>query len=138
MNVIFVVVGIVLLAVVAMSLVASRRRKKPKRPPAHVISVSVTGEHLVVVDSRTRSSTTVPWSTVRRITVITTKAGPFVDDLFYHVIHDGGEITLPSEANHMIAFVEHIQTLPGFDRVAFTSAIGSTRNETFVVCLRND
>jgi len=107
-----------------------------RRKPGHTVTVSVDNDQFTVIDGKTRIS--VRWNDIRRVTMITTNRGPWFDDLFYHVLHVGGDLTLPSEANGMIPFVEKLEGLPGFDINAYTQAIRSVQNESFVIVVRNE
>ena len=112
------------------------RRRSQRRKPAHAVTVTVEDEHFTVVEGKTCVS--VHWGDITRITAITTNDGPWLDDLFYHVVYAGGDLTLPSEANGVAAFVDKLRTLPGFDNEALGRANGSAQNNSFVVVLRNE
>ncbi len=106
------------------------------RPRPVMVAVVVQADGFTVTDRHHKISATVRWNTVTKVTVITTDRGPFVDDMFYHVTYDGGDVTIPSEADGAKAFVEALEALPGFDMEAFSRAIRSTENNSFVVVLR--
>jgi hypothetical protein len=131
--VIYLLTGVLVVVGLIGRLIDNRARR---RKPGHTVTVDVDDDQLTVVDGKARIS--VRWNDIRRITMITTSRGPWFDDLFYHIVHVGGDLTLPSEANGMIPFAEKLQGLPGFDINAYAQAIRSARNESFVVVVRND
>lgn len=134
-------VNIILLVVFAVVIAGAfinhflRQRAKRKKS-AHAVTVAVDDIQFTITTAEERIS--VPWADIIRVTIITTSHGPWLDDLFYHVGHTAGDVTLPSEANGMPAFVEMLERLPGFDRAAYTRAIRSVQNDSFVVILRNE
>ena len=86
------------------------------------------------LDERSRKTTAaVDWSALTRIAVIRTDQGPWQDELFYHVTHSGGELTIPSQADNADAFVTHLKTLPGFKPDAFAAIVKLSQNNSFVV-----
>ena len=131
------ILTVVFAILIAGGFVARFIRRRPKRKkPAHSVTVTVDDDQFDVTEAANRVS--VRWADITRVTVITTSQGPWFDDLFYHIVYTGGDVTLPSEANGIAAFVEKLSTLPGFDKAAFDRANRSTRNNSFVVVLRNE
>lgn len=112
------------------------RQRSKRKQPAHAVTVTVDDQQFTVAEGAKRMA--VRWADITRVTIITTSQGPWFDDLFYHVVHVGGDITLPSEANGMAEFVQKLESLPGFDMDAYTRAIRSAKTETFVIVLRNE
>ncbi len=109
------------------------RKPKPTRPAPATVKLAVTDFDLTVEDTWRQAVAKVAWTDVSRITLITTADGPWSDDRFYHVIHTGGELTIPSHAAHAEAFTAHLQTLPDFSAAAFSAALNSTQNNAFAI-----
>lgn len=85
-----------------------------------------------------KEEVTVNWEHIRKVTVIATDLGPWIDQLFYHVAHDSGDITLPAKARGMEDLIKHFKSLPGFDANAFERVGSLTQKDTFVVILRTE
>ncbi len=112
------------------------RRVTERRPKPEQIEVVTTPDGFTVTDRRSTrraDSVTVPWTAVRRVTVITTETGPFIDSRYFHIVYGMGEVTIPAGADGGRDFVDGLQALPGFDRAAFGAAAQSTQNNSFVV-----
>ena len=84
-------------------------------------------------DGRTEQ---VRWDDLREVGIVTTDAGPFVDDVFWLLIGDEGGCVVPSEAEGTGALLARLQELPGFDNGAVVRAMGCTDDERFVVWQR--
>jgi hypothetical protein len=84
-------------------------------------------------DGRTEQ---VRWSDLREVGIVTTDAGPLVDDVFWVLIGDEGGCIVPSEAEGAIALLTRLQQLPGFDDGEVIRAMGCTDNERFVAWQR--
>ncbi|MDC7682588.1 hypothetical protein PQU92_04835 [Asticcacaulis sp. BYS171W] len=125
-------VGLAVVFLVAMVRISASRSRKG--PPPHPVQVSLTDSGFAVSIER-GPPLMIRWLDIQKVTIIMTDEGPWVDDLFFHIIHAGGDLTLPDEAGGMPDFVEKLVKLPGFDMDAYTQAIRSTQNNTFVVCL---
>ena len=80
-----------------------------------------------------KTTATVDWASLTRIAVIKTDQGPWQDELFYHVTHTGGELTIPSQADNADAFLANLKTLPGFKSDAFSAIAKLSQNNSFVV-----
>ena len=106
--------------------------KKHQRSPG-TVKVDAAEQGVTVKDMSKWTEKAFAWTDVSRITLITTDKGPWHDDLFYHVMYTGGEITLPSKAQGMSAFNEHLKILPGYNAEAHAAAIRSTVNNSFAV-----
>jgi hypothetical protein len=80
----------------------------------------------------------VRWQDIRRVTIVNTDRIPWMEVVFYHIHHSGGDIILPSKARGADDLVSRIKTLPGFDADAFARIGALTRTDTFVVILHDD
>lgn len=78
----------------------------------------------------------VRWDELREVGIVTTDAGPYVDDVFWVLIGDEGGCIVPSEAEGATALLERLQDLPGFDNAAVIRAMACTDNERFPVWRR--
>ncbi len=107
------------------------RKTKPSKAKPADVSVIVTDQGFTVTDSQQNTAVVVDWAKVTRVTAITTDQGPWLDDLFYHVVYAGGELTVPSEAAS--AFIAYLASLPGFNADALAVATKSRQNNSFVV-----
>ena len=75
---------------------------------------------------------TVAWTDLAAVSIRTTDAGPFEDDLHWELHRrDGGVVTVGSETEGIGALIEHLQRLPGFDNEAVVAASSSTQNALF-------
>lgn len=109
------------------------RKPKPTRPASNTVKVEVTESYFTVEDTWRKTVAKVAWADVSRLTLITTDQGPWTEDLFYHVIYTDGELTLPSKAQGMDGFNNHVMSLPGYSPEAHTAASCSTENNSFAV-----
>ena len=100
------------------------------------IRLTVTDAAFIVKDLRSRSVIEAAWSSICKVAVIRTARGPFRDDLYYHVVFVGGEVTLPSKSRNMAAFISRLTALPGFRPAAYATAMRSKTTDSFVVCLQ--
>lgn len=80
-----------------------------------------------------KTTAAVDWSSLTRIAVIKTDTGPWQDELFYHITHSDGELTIPSQADNADAFLTHLKALPGFKPDAFAAIAKLSQNNSFVV-----
>jgi hypothetical protein len=109
-----------------------RARHSPEKPDPAILTLTADDRAFTVTDSRKVKSLDVRWQDVRQVTLIRTDTGPFDDTIFYHVVHQGGDITLPAGANNIQAFREQIAGQEGFDQTAHAAALASTANNIFV------
>ena len=84
-------------------------------------------------DGRTEE---IRWDDLREVGIITTDAGPYVDDVFWVLLGDEGGCVVPSEAEGSAELLKRLQELPGFDDGAVIRAMVCTDNERFVVWQR--
>ena len=99
-----------------------------------VVSFDDAGVVRTMADGRTES---VRWSELREVHIITTDAGPFVDDVFWLLIGDDGGCAVPSEAVGCDELLHRLQELPGFDNHTVIAAMGCTDNNRFTVWRRD-
>jgi len=78
----------------------------------------------------------VRWDDLVRVEIMTTDQGPFVDDVFWLLSAEDHGCAVPSESEGMLALLERLQELPGFDDEAVIRAMGCTDNEFFEVWSR--
>jgi hypothetical protein len=79
-----------------------------------------------------RAVETVPWTDLAAVSIRTTDAGPFEDDLHWELHRrDGGVVTVGSETEGIGDLIERLQRLPGFDNEAVVVASSSTENAGF-------
>lgn len=75
---------------------------------------------------------TIAWTDLEAVTIRTTDAGPFQDDLRWVLqSRDGRKVIVGSETEGIGALLEHLQRLPGFDNEAVIAAASSTENASF-------
>lgn len=73
-----------------------------------------------------------PWSEVNEIAIITTDEGPYLDDVFYVIRTNHGEICLTNFQVEEMNLLSRFAELPGFDFEAVIKAMGSTSNAVFM------
>jgi hypothetical protein len=103
------------------------RPRKPER-----VHFDATGIVSTMPDGRKQS---IHWSDVSRITVVTTDAGPAVEDVYWEFSSADREIRLviANGAEGMKELLAHIQRLPGFDNRRLVEAMGCTTYKEFLV-----
>jgi hypothetical protein len=75
---------------------------------------------------------TVAWTDLAAVSIRTTDAGPFEDDLHWELHRrEGGVLTVGSETDGIDALLDRLQRLPGFDNEAVIAASSSTHNASF-------
>ena len=78
----------------------------------------------------------IAWDDLRRVEIVTTDEGPFLEDVFWVLTAaDGGCLTIPQGAggDNTAALLERLgPRLPGFDHEAVIRAMGSTENARFL------
>lgn len=78
----------------------------------------------------------VRWAELRRIEVMTTDEGPFVEDVFWLLFGETGGVVAPSQTAGTKALVDHILGMPRVDSQAVVDAMASHENARFVVWRR--
>jgi hypothetical protein len=79
---------------------------------------------------------TVAWTDLEAVSIRTTDAGPFEDDLHWELHRHGGVVSIGSETEGIGALIERLQRLPGFDNEAVIAASSSTGNASFTCWAR--
>lgn len=126
--------------VVVAGSIAMRYLPKPEKTrslPGN-LNVMMDVDGFTAADKRNMKTVIIRWCDIQRITVITTDKGPVDDNLFYHVVHAHGEVSLPAQATGMDAFITKIAALPGFSSRALEAAIQSKSNNSFSVVFTKD
>lgn len=113
-----------------MGLVSHRQRGACDR-----VEASPQGITLTPVEGASRS---LAWDDLTEVALLSTDAGPYVQDLFW-CLESAGQSPLicPQDADGASALLDLMQqTLPGFDSMAVIVAMGSTEWARFVVWQR--
>ncbi|MFP1130307.1 hypothetical protein [Asticcacaulis sp. W401b] len=121
---------LMLVFMIRMSFARSRKEK----PPHPIVIVSAEEGFKVLTEGFEKA--TVRWSDIEAVTMIRTNQGPWKDDLFYHIVYPGGDLTLPSKAEGIVHWVGTLTALPGFDLESYGQALRSTQNDSFAVVLK--
>jgi hypothetical protein len=74
----------------------------------------------------------VAWDQLARVDIETTDAGPFAEDIFWHLITDTDRCIVPNGATGEPTLLARLQDLPGFNHEALLAAMGSTGNRVWV------
>jgi hypothetical protein len=74
----------------------------------------------------------VAWSDLQTVSVETNDAGPFVEDVYFHLEGSEYGFYVPQAAEGTDELVRRLTELPGFDSEAFLAAMRSTANERFI------
>ena len=74
----------------------------------------------------------VRWDEMRKVAIITTDEGPFVEDVYFALFGTNGGCAVPSSAPESQALLERLQQLPGFNNQAVTDAMCCADNQEFV------
>jgi hypothetical protein len=75
---------------------------------------------------------TIDWADLAAVSIRTTDAGPFEDDLHWELQHrDGSVLIVGSDTEGIGTLMEHFQRVPGFDHEAVVAASSSTRNALY-------
>ena len=74
---------------------------------------------------------TVRWDELRSVEILTTDAGPFVEDVFLVLHADNHGCVIPQAAEGFAALMKRLQQLPGFNNSAVISAMTCTDNASF-------
>jgi len=71
------------------------------------------------------------------IEIVTTDAGPFIEDLFWVLHGDGHVCVVPQEASGCTKLSARLQTLPNFNHQALIDAMCCTSNSRFPLWQRD-
>jgi hypothetical protein len=114
-----------------------QRHEMPPQRRVHISAVRVVhDDKTIVVRHPDGSSDQIGWSDLGSVSVLTTDAGPYEDDLFWVLTHRDGRRgpVVPMDAEGEHALLKTMQRrLAGFDNMAVVEAMGSTRNASFVI-----
>ena len=107
---------------------------RPRRA-AHVTFDSIR----VVRTMRDGRKESIDWVDVARIAIVTTNAGPAVEDVYWEFSSADGNrgCLVANGADGIRELIAHVQAFPGFDNLEMAKAMGSARNAEFVVWERN-
>jgi hypothetical protein len=109
---------------------AASRMGSGGRPPAEQISVAVTSDGVTVVRPGAVPAG-VRWSQLVEVAVVTTSAGPLLDDVFIMLRGgDGSSCVVPNPV--ATELVRWLVRLPGFEHEKLITAMGSTSEAAFV------
>src|SRR6185503_14928778 len=75
----------------------------------------------------------VRWDDLERVEVLTSDAGPDVTDVYFILGGSDTECIIPMGSAGDEHLLEKLQTLPGFDNAAYSTAMSSTEDGRFVV-----
>ncbi|MCC6739116.1 MAG: hypothetical protein IT452_08720 [Planctomycetia bacterium] len=89
-------------------------------------------DQVVILSDETGERGRVAWADLAEVAIVTTGAGPAVED-FYWVLGaaDGKKLTVPSEAGGADRLLERLQKLAGFDNAAVIEASACTEDRVF-------
>ena len=98
-------------------------------------TVSFDSDGIVAIDPG-GNKTGILWNDLTQVSIRTTDAGPFDEDVFW-LFYEGSDepvIVLPGSAPGNDDLLAELQRrLPGFDNETFIDAMGSTSNAHFVL-----
>ena len=107
----------------------------PRRVPVSPVHVAQ-DEKTIVVRQPDGKLETILWSDIGGVSIVTTDAGPYAEDLYWVLEHRDGRRgpVVPMNAAGEHDLLKAMQRrLAGFDNMAVVEAMGSTRNATFLV-----
>lgn len=114
-----------------------QRHEMPPQRRVHVSPVLVThNDKTITVRQPNGATEQIAWSDLGSVSVLTTEAGPYADDLFWVLTHRDGRRgpVVPMDAQGEHELLKSMQRrLPGFDNMAVVEAMGSTSNASFVI-----
>lgn len=94
---------------------------------------SIRFDDLGVVRTMTNGVTeSVRWADLEKVSVATTDAGPWSDDVVWLLEGSTGGCAVPQSAVGADDLLARLQGLPGFDNETFVAAMGCTDNAIFV------
>lgn len=82
-----------------------------------------------LADGRTES---IGWAELEKVTVVTTDAGPWGEDVFVLLEGRASGCAVPQGSVGSQELIEHLLKLPGFDEQRLIEAMSSTSNARFV------
>jgi hypothetical protein len=94
-------------------------RSAPPASPCNGSTVVVFDETEIRSHLKTGERSTVKWSELREVGILTTAYGPFTDDLFWILVGDNSSCVVPSEAAGCDKLLSRLQSLPNFDHKLF-------------------
>jgi len=114
-----------------------QRHEMPPQRRVHVSLVRVVHDDKTIVVRQPGGATEqIAWSDLGSVSVLTTDAGPYADDLFWVLTHRDGRrgpiVPMDAEGEHELLKTMQ-RRLHGFDNMAVVEAMGSTNNASFVV-----
>lgn len=74
----------------------------------------------------------VAWTDIQEVTIVTTDAGPFANDVFWVLAGTTGGCVVPAHAPDAQGLLEQLQRLPDFDNTVVVKAMTSTVEARFV------
>lgn len=74
----------------------------------------------------------VKWDELKKITIVTTDQGPYVEDVFFVLEAEKGGTIVSQEWACKISLLERLAEFPGFDNEAVIRAMGCTDNNSFL------
>lgn len=80
----------------------------------------------------------VRWDELKAVLIMTTGAGPLLDDVFWVLVGESGGCVVPSESAGADNLLLRLQKLPGFDNEALISAMRCTEDRKFLCWQRHD
>ena len=93
------------------------------------LSVNDTG---IIHDLGNGSVDEVRWDDLRRVEILTTDEGPFLEDFFWVLHGSAGGVVLDASDVERFGLLSRLQQLPGFDNEAVIRASCSTENARFL------
>jgi hypothetical protein len=112
-----------------------RHEAAPQRRSMSLARV-VHDDKIITVTDGAGGTSSLAWSDIGRVTVLTTDAGPFQTDLFWVLADREGRhsITVPMDAGGEHTLLQAMQArLSGFDNMAVIEAMSSTDNDVFQI-----
>ena len=73
----------------------------------------------------------IKWSDLKSVEIVTTSAGPFLEDVFYVLDGEGRSCVVPQGAEGCRAFWDRLGALPGFDHESAIRAMTCTDDARF-------
>src|SRR5262245_1738560 len=116
-----------------------KRLQRHEMPPQRRVRVSavrvIHDDKTITVRQPNGATEQIAWSDPGSVSVLTTDAGPYDDDLFWVLTHRDGRrgpvVPMDAEGEHELLKAMQ-RKLHGFDNMAVVEAMGSTSNASFV------
>ena len=93
------------------------------------VELSATGITCELLDGTIRF---MGWDELQSVIVKTTDTGPFEEDVWWILVGNHGQVTIPQLASGERELLPRLQALPGFDNDAFIEAMSSVENHQFL------